>query len=714
MSGVFKHPNQKLSINVIVISDQNLHDSGMKPFVALMATLAVLPQTAKPVTITTTMQQIEHQGLLIEDLSMRVTQSEQLINSVTASIRSLTDTASDITLSDIRYQCADHLISESLLSCSHAEFSATSSLWPDRLEGIAEWSLDRPRDNLSFALTLPMLGGKAQVTGRAQGDDLDIRITLDQLSLEVLARQFMPTLLDDSDQLGGELSAIVDVMFTDADTLSAPQLVGEYSVSGLSADVQQGSYAAAELMIDGGFHWTLDPVSSRLNISTAIRSGELLAGPVYLDFSAIPGLNVVSELFLSDALSPSQIDLTVRDEDALNLQASITLAADLSLERVAVTIEQLSLAEGFDRYLKGLLEPSGWHTINPQGDLNGELLLVGQSLEQLTLAVTEVSLLDDKNRIEFSNLNGIVDYSVSGDSSDSWLSWGQASVYQMSIGTARAEFFTGGQMFQLLKPLTLPIFDGSLNVSELLVTDLRSDEVRVDFNARLEPISMRDITRALQWPEFSGTVSGTIPGVTLSGDMFEVAGDIDLNVFGGLIRISDLEIERLFGVLPSLSATIGLDDLDLQQVTGTFSFGEIQGRLDGHVNDLRLLNWSPVAFDLELMTPEKTQGRDLGEQRISQRAINNISSIGGGAAILSNTVMRFFDDFSYRRLGIRCRLFNHVCRMSGIEPAERGYYLIKGAGLPRINIIGYSSEVNWPQLISRLQAATRTGPASVN
>lgn len=686
----------------------------MKPFVALLATLAVLPQTAKPVTLSTSIEKFDQQGLIIEGVTATLTQSTTLSTSLSATALSVIETASDLRLSDVHYQCVEQVLSERLLACSQAQFSASTPLWPERLQGRLDWQLDRSTDVTTLALNLPMLDGQVRIDARLADDQLESRITLDALSVEALVRQLMPDLLGESDQLEGLLSATVEVILPPTGSDADPQLIGDVAIEGLSADVQQGGYATAAMRMTSELAWSLGTETSVLELKTRLHSGELLAGPVYLDVASIPQLQVETAFQLSADWSPRQIDMSVRDEDALDLQAAIRLAQDQTLESVAVSIDRLSLASGFERYLKGLLEPSGWHTIHPQGELNGALLLAGQSLEQLTLVLTDVSLTDDKNRIEFNDLEGIVDYSVSGDSSDSWLNWRTASVYQVAMGEARIDFFAGGQQFQLLEPLELPIFDGSLKVSELLVTDLRSPQARVDFNATIAPISMQDITRALDWPEFTGSLSGSIPGVSISGDRMVVAGDINLNVFDGLIRISDLEIERLFGVLPSLSATIELADLDLQQVTGTFSFGEIQGRLDGHVRDLRLLDWSPVAFDLELMTPVPSRGRDLGEQRISQRAINNISSIGGGAAILSNTVMRFFDDFSYKRLGIRCRLFNHVCRMSGIEPAERGYYLIKGSGLPRINIIGYSSEVNWPQLISRLQAATRTGAVSVD
>jgi hypothetical protein len=111
----------------------------------------------------------------------------------------------------------------------------------------------------------------------------------------------------------------------------------------------------------------------------------------------------------------------------------------------------------------------------------------------------------------------------------------------------------------------------------------------------------------------------------------------------------------------------------------------------------------PEAFDAFLFTPPDDRSR----RRISQRAITNLSSIGGGsgggvAAVLQGGLLRFFDDFGYDRLGLSCRLANDVCIMGGVEPAPGGYYIVKGRGLPRIDVIGSQARVAWTTLVRQL------------
>ena len=146
-------------------------------------------------------------------------------------------------------------------------------------------------------------------------------------------------------------------------------------------------------------------------------------------------------------------------------------------------------------------------------------------------------------------------------------------------------------------------------------------------------------------------------------------------------------------------------------MTETFDFGKITGKLEGKVQNLRLANWQPVAFDAYIRTPINDKTR----HRISQQAINSLSVLGGGTSgLLSRSALRFFDDFSYQRLGLSCRLINEVCEMTGAEEAERGYYIVKGGGLPpRINVRGFTRRVDWPVLVERLKAVRSSAGAVI-
>ncbi|KAA3633826.1 MAG: hypothetical protein DWQ08_01370 [Proteobacteria bacterium] len=177
-------------------------------------------------------------------------------------------------------------------------------------------------------------------------------------------------------------------------------------------------------------------------------------------------------------------------------------------------------------------------------------------------------------------------------------------------------------------------------------------------------------------------------------------GGIEIRAFSGLIALRELVIERPFGTLPALAAQVDATRLDLAQVTAAFDIGHMEGELSGWMHDLRLLDWRPVAMDARFFTHD-----DAPQRRISQRAVENLSSLGGsvGGALVSNTILPMFETFPYERAGLACRLSNNICHLDGVAPHESGgFYIVEGRGLPRLNIIGHRRLVDWPRLIAQL------------
>ena len=158
-------------------------------------------------------------------------------------------------------------------------------------------------------------------------------------------------------------------------------------------------------------------------------------------------------------------------------------------------------------------------------------------------------------------------------------------------------------------------------------------------------------------------------------------------------------MQQPFGPNPVLNGDIALKQLDLAAITSVFDFGSITGRLDGSVNELRLVGWSPVAFKASLLAGSGG--------RISQRAVNNLTAVGGGgiAAGLQGAVLKLFKTFGYKRIGLNCALQGTVCQMSGLESGDDGYTIVEGSGLPRLQVIGHQTQVDWPTLVQRLHDA---------
>jgi hypothetical protein len=197
-----------------------------------------------------------------------------------------------------------------------------------------------------------------------------------------------------------------------------------------------------------------------------------------------------------------------------------------------------------------------------------------------------------------------------------------------------------------------------------------------------------------------GLLSATIPRIQYESGVLALDGALVVSVFDGYLSAAGLKVIDPFGRAPRLVADIDARHLDLAMLTNTYSFGSITGYIDAEVRGLEMLGWQPQAFAARI----ETSPGDF-RKRISQRAVQNISSLGGagaGAAI-QRSFLRFFDTFGYDRIGLTCTLVGGVCEMGGLEETGQGYLMVKGGGLPALNVMGYNRRVSWDVLLSRLK-----------
>jgi hypothetical protein len=323
-------------------------------------------------------------------------------------------------------------------------------------------------------------------------------------------------------------------------------------------------------------------------------------------------------------------------------------------------------------------------------------------------------LHDNKGRLDLSRVTGDIFWNPEGAANPrgSNLSWAAGGAYGLSGGAAALEFLLRGTGFELTRPTKLPVFDGALAIDTFVIANPGASNMEVEFKGQVEPISMQKLAKAFGWPEFSGTLAASIPGVTLKDNLLVFQGNVESQVFGGRIVGSNIRLKDPLGRFPEFFADVRARDLDLGLLTQTFEVGSITGKLEVDVLGLELFGWSPTAFNARLATPKGDKSR----HRISAKAVSSLSNVGGGGGsvvqALQSGVLKFFDEYNYDKLGITCKLAGDVCEMSGIEPAGVGYYIVKGAGLPRIDIIGSQGRVNWNQLLSSIPTDFST--ATVN
>ena len=372
-------------------------------------------------------------------------------------------------------------------------------------------------------------------------------------------------------------------------------------------------------------------------------------------------------------------------------------------------LERAEAAPAYARYLQPWV--ADHHLLGQlemEGGLGGTLHWDDGQVQWSELRFDRFFIDDPLGRFGLYDLSGELGWSQQSAPRESDLRWAGGHLFALELGESALRARAAKGRLSLLEPLDQPLLDGTLLVDTLELTLAQSGEPQWALDVVLTPVTMERLAHALGWPPMSGQLSGVIPRLAYRDGRMTVGGDLLARLFDGEVLVRDLVLEEPFAPINRLDAELELRRLDLALLTEAFAFGSIQGRLEGEVKELRLEQWQPVAFDAYFATPDDDDGR----RRISQRAVENLSRLGGGmmGGALSKGLLGLFEEFGYDRIGVGCTLREGVCRMRGAGPANGGYYLVKGGGLPRIDVIGYAREVDWDELLSRLRGVTFDNP----
>jgi hypothetical protein len=457
----------------------------------------------------------------------------------------------------------------------------------------------------------------------------------------------------------------------------------------------------------------------QFDVDLSSAQGQAYVQPIFVDFGAHAlRANAAGKLRGTRELTIERFSLDHAQVARASGRAHVDFANEKPLRSLTLQLAGLEFPGAYVSYLQPMLLDTSFKSMQTAGTLAGDVTIEDGEPRSVDLTLRDLTFDDGTGKLGIEALAGAVhwraDSAATSDDASSAVSWRSGSIFGLSMGAAELQFASKGRQFRLLQPSRIPLLDGALALESFRVRNAGLPSVAFMVDATLEPIDVKRVCQAFGWPEFGGRVGGTLSKLRMRDGVITLGTTLRAQVFDGSLALSDLQLQQPFGQWPRFYSNVAFDGLDLELMTGAFSFGRITGKLSGRVDGLRLFNWAPVAFDARLYTSPGDRSR----HRISQRAVENIGSIGGGgagvAAALSSGFMRFFDDFNYERLGISCRLENDVCAMDGIAPAPNGgYYLVKGRGLPRIDVIGSSRRVDWPRLVRQLIDATKSGGPTI-
>ena len=453
----------------------------------------------------------------------------------------------------------------------------------------------------------------------------------------------------------------------------------------------------------------------RFKAQVHASQGLLYTDPLYFDFKSANALTLDADGLWQAARQRVRIDRLALDHAGI-AQAEARLALRLGeapkLEMLTLDLHQGLLPGFYTTYVQPWAAGTLLEQIDSSGAVKASLEWRDDALQALRLQLDDASFEQHSGRFGVGGLSGTLHWGNDDTPRDSVLVWERANYYQLALGKARVDVETRGRQARLREPLSVDVLDGRLHIDTFELDMSAPDDTRWRFDGVLAPISMEAFSKAIGWPPLAGQLSGVVPDVEYAQHRLKVGGTLLVQAFGGDIKVQNLRIDEPAGLVPRLWADVRLDHLDLKTLTRTFSFGRIKGQLQGSVDGLYMEDWQPVAFDARFETPPG----DHSTKRISQKAVDSISNLGGAgvSGALSRGFLRFLDDFPYRRLGIACRLEKGVCHMDGVGPAPGGYYLVQGRFIPpRLDMIGYSHEVDWKSLIDRLAAVTSLPAPSV-
>ena len=704
--------SQTLLLLIIVIS---LLVGLSLPTLASDKLSSFMPRLATSITI----DEIEGYGLLLHDVvlnfdSLQENKSEENKSTFSIQIGSAVLPENKGHIKNILLQCHEGVISKIILSCKEGELS-----FKDPLASADKAKINFHRNesgDLSAALNdFNLADGAASLNIEMMDDVWRVGIQSSNISFERLQN-----VLPSFPEIISKGIVKSEINFVGQD-LSLKEIQGNALIKDFAFSNEDSTVVGEEVSIKLAFSSKRKDDVWQSEVKSTTYQGELYFDPVFIDANA--GVKDVYGT-LNWQVGSSQIELMpLHFEDAsaviLKLNTIIDVNKKEAVAPIQVDIQYAAFPNVYDEYMLPFLLDTNSSDLVTRGSMSGSMLLDAGRVVDADLSLNHLGLIDNQDRFSISKLNGNIGWGERYAGKDYEFSFASAEMYKLRFGASRFAFVNETQTLLLKQPVRIPILDGAVKVESFMIDAPGSEEQSIAMDISLTPISMSKLSSVFGWPEMNGNLAGYAPNVSYKQGDVEIQGALLIRGFGGTTTIHNLSAEDLFSITPKLSADLQLNNLDLSSLTETFSFGEITGRLEGSVNNLQFINWSPVQFDAWFGTPSDDKSR----HRISQTAVDNLTQVGnGGANILSKSFLKFFDSFGYDKIGLGCTLKNNTCKMNGVDVSRqgtsqdnsRGFYIVKGSGVPRIDIVGFTDEVSWPVLIARLKRVVSSKDVIVN
>ncbi len=540
--------------------------------------------------------------------------------------------------------------------------------------------------------------GRIDLTGHYQAGRWQLKLAAEQLSLAQLQKLFKTSAFSlKSGQIN--LNLTLDGKATSPEILKLA-----LKTQDASGQTQEGQYAAERAFLDGTVTLQQQGLKRLWQGQFTLQRGALYIDPWYVEAVPEHKIDLISSgeyLEQPKFWQFKQFQLLHPGVVKLSAQAKWAVDDEKPWRMLNLEAQTQNTQQFFKIYMAPFLVGTAYEGLVMSGKLRTAIHIKDQLPTSIYLNFENLALSDAKQRVNLVGGDGFIDWNSQLSSMHrGYLSWQRMTFFSVPFEATQLNFAIAKEQIALLHPVRMAVLGGQLLIQQFKWQIKSGVAPQFNFSGELHDLSLEQLSTALDWTPLSGKISGVIPGIAFQHDRLDLDGALSVRVFDGEININRLALANVFGDMPQFYSDIKIDRLNLKQLTEKFKFGSIEGLLSGSINNLYLENWQPVSFYAWLGTPDN----DATAHRISQKAVDNIASIGGGGAtdLISRSVLGIFDSFGYQRLGLGCYLHEGVCQLMGLEAAPNGYYIVKGGGLPKIDVIGYNPRVDWKVLLQRL------------
>ncbi len=568
------------------------------------------------------------------------------------------------------------------------------------------------RFNFSFSIAeessffhlhnLPFAKGRISLSAKEKKGEWSASIKSTKIQLKQLT-PFIKKQYPKLDEISsGSINAEFN-LFGTGDNLN--KLFVKSALNTISFQAEQGDMAIESLSFNLDLSARKKSSGWKWEKKGVIPQGEIYKKPIYLAIEK--EIIIETKGFLSNKgnINIQQATLVIPHIIDVKAKGRISSNFEIKLASVQSNIKDLDYVS--THFLTPNFEQTALEGFNFKGQAISDIELANSEINKVTSHFSHFSINDLNHRIELNNSEAQVNWTADSSSNlPSFIQWDYLKIKTIPFESGNLNFILNKKNIALLEKSSIPLLGGVFIIDQFNWQHNKNDDPSVYFKGEIKNVSLEELSKSLDWPILAGNISGNIPGVEYKNKVLTIDGGLKVNIFDGVITIDKLTSSGLFTDFSKFHMNMEINNIDLYALTKKLEMGEIKGRASGFVNNLYLENWEPMTFYAWLGTPED----DDSSHRISQKAVQNLTSIGGNSAtdIISRSVLSFFDTFGYDRLGFGCYLHQGVCQLMGVEAAEQGYYIIKGGGIPRIDVIGFNPEIDWKVLIKRLSRISNT------